>query len=226
MPPKSGRGGKARGKPRIRRPRARKQQLTTINRSLQPIANRYICKMKYAEVVTTDSTAVGQYVMNLNSLFDPNRTGGGHQPYGFDQLAALYNRYRVIACGWRVSACLLSTSPSVVVAAMPSNDVSIVWNNFGELIETSRAKYITQNPGAAALYLQGKSYLPTLMGRTRDQYMADDQYQAIVTTSPTENALLYLQSFDNTGAPLPSVRLNVVLEYTVEFFDPKRITQS
>ena len=31
----------------------------------------------------------------MNSLFDPNRTGTGHQPYGFDQLSTFYNRYYV-----------------------------------------------------------------------------------------------------------------------------------
>lgn len=36
----------------------------------------------------------------LNSLFDPDQTGVGHQPYGYDQLCALagpYNRYKVNA---------------------------------------------------------------------------------------------------------------------------------
>ena len=39
--------------------------LTTVNRSLQPFPNRYICKMKYATNVTT-SAVTGQYIFNLN----------------------------------------------------------------------------------------------------------------------------------------------------------------
>jgi len=75
--------------------------------------------------------------------------------------------------------------------------------------------------------LSGKSYLPKLMGRTRAQYMADDNYQAIVSTNPTETGWLYLQTFNaTTGLPIGGIPLNVVLEFTVEFFDLKHIVQS
>lgn len=217
----------SKGKPRYQRKRKfarRRNPTTNVNRSLQPIPARYICKMKYADSVLTNVD--GQHVMNLNSLFDPDRTGVGHQPYGYDTLSTLYNRYRVISCGWRATVCLSSAAPSIVIGAIPSNDVSILWASLGELLENPRAKYITQNPGSPALVLRGKSYMPALMGRTKAQYMADDNYQAIVTASPSETGLLYLQAFDNTGAPLGSIRINVVLEYTVEWFDVKHIVQS
>lgn len=217
----------AKGKPRFQRKRRfarRGQKTTNVNRSLQPVPSRYICKMKYADSVLTNAS--GQFIMNLNSLYDPDRTGIGHQPYGFDTLATLYNRYRVISCGWRATVCLSSTAPSIVIGAMPSNDLSILWGSMGEMIENPRAKYITQNPGAAALVLKGRSYLPALMGRNKSQYMADDNYQATVVGSPNELGLLYLQSFDNTGVPLPSIRINIILEYTVEWFDQKHIVQS
>ena len=32
----------------------------------------------------------------MNSLFDPDFTGTGHQPYYFDQFATIYQRYTVI----------------------------------------------------------------------------------------------------------------------------------
>lgn len=225
MPPKRPSKGKPRYiKPKRFRRKARGQRITNVNHSLQPIPSRYICKTKYADSVLTNAS--GQYVMNLNSLFDPDRTGFGHQPYGYDNLSLLYNRYRVISCGWRANVCLSSTAPSIVIGAMPSNDLSILWTSMGEMLENPRAKYVTQNPGAASVYLHGKTYLPALMGRTRSQYMADDKYQAIVTASPDENGLLYLQVFDNTGVPLPSIRINVLLEFTCEFFDVKHVIQS
>lgn len=37
-----------------------------------------------------------QYRWSCNSLYDPNSSGIGHQPYYFDQLAALYDHYVVI----------------------------------------------------------------------------------------------------------------------------------
>jgi len=214
-----------------RRPGRRQKKsgvLTTVNRSLQPFANRYICKLKYATTISTNTVGnVGQYVMNLNSLWDPDRTGTGHQPYGFDNLANLYNRYRVIATGWRVQQPSFSTSSSIITAGISSNDPNISWADTGVMLENPRTKYITQNGGAPAETLRGKIYLPKLVGRSKTQYMADDQYQATVLASPLEFMGLYLQTFSgSTGLPLGGVALQVVLEYTVEFFDSKHVVQS
>jgi len=216
-------------KPQARRPRRaprrRAQATTNVNKSLQPFANRYICKMKYATTVSTNLS--GQYVMNLNSLFDPDRTGIGHQPYGFDSLAFIYNRYRVISCGWRIQTPMSSTGVPLTVGCIASNDPSITWLDVGTMMENPRAKYITQNPGAPATTLSGKVYLPKLVGRTKAQYMADDSYQAAVSASPSEAALLYLASFaSSNGNFAPGFPLQVVLEYTVEWFDSKHLLQS
>lgn len=212
-----------------RKGRARRSKataLSNVNRSLQPIANRYVCKQKYGTFITTSALS-GQYVFNLNSVFDPDRTGVGHQPMGFDQLAGLYNKYRVIACGWRIQLPLSSGANAYSVGCLPSNDPSIVWNDFGEMTEVSRTKYITQNSGAPAATLSGKIYLPTLFGKTKASYMADDTLAAQVSTSPSELMLLYLQTFSTgTGLATGGINLQVLLEYTVEYFDPKRLLQS
>jgi len=210
----------------VRRKRlARRPQRTLVNRALTPIPQRYITKMKYSEVVLTN--ALGEFQMNLNSLFDPNRSGVGHQPYGFDQLAILYNRYRVISAGWRIQMPVQNAGNPIVVGCLPSNDASLTWLDTGVMMENPRAKYITQNPGSACQTLRGKISIPKLVGRTKAQYMADDHYQAVINTSPIENAFLYIQSFNALGGtPNPTIPLTVVLEFTVEYFDAKHIVQS
>lgn len=219
---------RSKGKPRVVRRRRfakRRQALTNVNRSLQPIPNRYICKMKYATSVVTN--AGGQYVFNLNSLFDPDRTGIGHQPYGYDTLSSMYNRYRVISCGWRIQNPVGVSGGAITTACLPSNDVGITWLQTDEMLENPRVRYIVQNPGAPIATLRGKQYIPTLVGRTKSQYMADDQFQAIVTASPSEQALLYIQTFGAlAGTAIGGQGVTVLLEFTVEFFDTKRILQS
>lgn len=214
-------------KPQARRPRrAPRRQMTNVNRGLQPIPARYICKMKYSSYVRTDAT--GQYLMNLNSVYDPDRTGIGHQPYGFDTLATLYNRYRVVSCGWVIqrAAGTSELSAATLVGCMPSNDPGILLANFDYLRENPRAKWILQNPGAEAKNLRGKCYIPSLVGRTRAQYMADDSYQANVLSNPTENALLYIQTNSAVTQEPVIADVSVILEYTVEFFDQKHLLQS
>jgi len=44
------------------------------------------------------ANAVVSYYFKINSTFDPNGTGTGHQPYARDELATLYQRYAVLGC--------------------------------------------------------------------------------------------------------------------------------
>jgi len=208
---------------RVQRKRVAKRRspTTLVNRALHPIPSRFITKMKYSEFVNTDT--FGQYVFNLNSIFDPNRTGTGHQPYGFDTLATLYNRYRVIACGYRLQ--VAGDAPTAyVMSAIPGNEI-INPLTISEARENPRAKYIQQNVGAPAATLSSKCYLPSLLGRTKAQYMADDRYQAQTTASPAELALLNIMTAD-TADIYRQTKVQVMLEYTVEFFDIKHLAQS
>lgn len=198
-----------------------------VNHALSPIPQRYITKMKYSQTITTGAT-FGNYAMNLNSIYDPDQTGvlTGHQPYGFDQLSALYNRYRVIACGWRLNLAVGSTTVPVIMTAMPANTV-VTASTGSEIRENPRSKYTLQGLGAAMRFVSGKVYIPSLMGRNKQQYMADDRYQAQFGTSPSELALLNIFAGPATEqTAIATVYFNVELEYTVECFDVKNLSQS
>lgn len=75
-------------------------------------------------IAFTSSSTVGSvwyWQWRLNSLYDPDFTGGGNQPTTFDQWMALYDRYRVIAC--EVDLIVQCVSQNGVVAAFaPSQD--------------------------------------------------------------------------------------------------------
>ena len=92
-------GNKKRGK------RGAVRKMTNVNKSLGPLlpAQRYITSMKYSQTFTISSALGAVQRFNLNNIYDPDRTGVGHQPYGYDQLGAIYNRYRVIACHWAIN---------------------------------------------------------------------------------------------------------------------------
>jgi len=197
-----------------------KRSTVNVNRALQPFAQRFICKMKYAADVTT--AANGQYIFNLNSIFDPDAQAGGHQPYGFDNLATIYRRYRVIACGWRITT--TTTGNPIQLGTLPNNN-GLVPVNFAEIKENPRSRYAVQLQGAGASMVKGKMYLPSLMGRTKAQYMADDRYQAEVTANPQELGQLTIYTANQVGV-FTSCIVNVMLEYTVEFFDVNNVIQS
>lgn len=200
----------------------RRRKMVNVNKALTPFAQRYITKLKYSDTLTLSLANSYQYVFNLNSLWDPNRTGTGHQPYGFDQLATIYNRYRVFKTSYVING--YSAGNPIRYGCIVSNDVPPI-NNMSELAENPRAQTRVQIPGGSTTKIVGSVSLPSLVGRTKQQYMADDRYQADVTTSPAELALLTVVGNTMTDVGT-DVLVTVTLVYHVEFFDAKPIEQS
>jgi len=70
-----------------------------ISRPINALATVHKCEMTYAEQFAIDAVAdiTSTYVFRANSLYDPNVTGTGHQPMGFDQMCEFYQKFTVTA---------------------------------------------------------------------------------------------------------------------------------
>lgn len=73
-------------------------RITGLSRSDYGFPDRLRTKLHYCDVVNLSASAgsPGLWQFRMNSLFDPDFTGTGHQPQWFDQLSAVYNFYRVL----------------------------------------------------------------------------------------------------------------------------------
>lgn len=223
MPPLRSKGKKVMRRKAGVYKRKRAARQVNVNRALVPFAQRYITRQKYSDSFFM-APGTPFYQFNLNSLFDPDRTGIGHQPHGYDTLATLYNRYRVIKCDWSIN--FYSTVAPVRLAACPANE-AIAPVNVSDLVENPRTRWKVSIPGGNTQTLKGSVYIPSLMGRTKTQYMADDRYQAPVTSSPNELAILNIFQADiGTDAPTSTVNCVITLTYTSEFFDVKNLARS
>ncbi len=56
-------------------------------------------KLRYSEIfrITSTAGAVGKFLFAANGMYDPNLTGAGHQPYGYDQWFTFYKTATVLA---------------------------------------------------------------------------------------------------------------------------------
>lgn len=63
-----------------------------------PLGQSQLVRHRYLEntQVSTNLGIANVYAFQLNSLFDPNYSGVGHQPIGFDQMSAVFNTYTVL----------------------------------------------------------------------------------------------------------------------------------
>lgn len=124
-------------------------------RSITGFADRHFVKLKYSWVHNaTLGTAVGAQVdtaMHGNSVYDPEFSTFGHQPYGFDQWAALYQRYRVHG-----SKAIVHVAPQTVTTAAA--------NNF-------TTTYLLPVTNSSVLHSQTLSEMPRC--RTRTQWVTN-----------------------------------------------------
>lgn len=185
--------------------------------------------LKYSQNITLTNltTVASNQVFRLNSIFDPDFTGGGHQPYGFDQLAALYNRYRVLKTHWKVQ--WGGANNTIPVLVTPTNGALPVAITTGATFEAASevpfASVRMLSSGGPTIICSGTMPLNVLGGVSVREFVADDRFEATTSANPAEVVLLNVASF-NPNAVTSVVYFVITLEYYVDLHDPILVAQS
>ena len=197
---------------------------------LGPSAVRLL--MSYATTVNMTSTvgALATYVMTGNGLFDPDVTGSGLQPLGFDQWATLYQRYRVIASNIEVCfatpAATNNANGSFDVTLTPSN-TSSVFSSYTAAVASPFAKQKSYNGfSASGQKLKSKMDTAVMLGVTHQAVLADDILQASVSANPTDMWFWHICAVTSDLATTATVIMSIRVTYLADFFELQVITLS
>lgn len=192
-------------------------KVTLVNRGPTPWPTRFETKLNYTDEfdVTVTAGVMNVYTFNANALFDPDQTGTGHQPLGFDQYAVQYSRYRVL----NVSYTAYMSNPAT---AQGHCRVAFKFVN-GSSIPARPAMYEVQlgdettvgTSGAPPAKVAGHFDL-TKLNADPAKYRIDDRYSALTTGNPTEVMYLHGSLYSNVAF---TGRWIVKLRYLVEFYD-------
>jgi len=184
-------------------------------------------KLRYAENVAA-SSAGGEYtyVFRLNSINDFDYSGGGHQPMGHDELATLYENYRVTGVRWVVKAFSTDTTDARPMRCSAwVNDVttSAATQNEGE--EQPGAKNaLALWGGRSEARLSGYTIIANELSLTTDQAESDDLTQASFGSNP--NQVVYLHVRFQTGIASFACNFSINAVIDVECKNPKRLALS
>ena len=79
-----------------------------------PFPTRCRAVLKYTSYcnLAAGISSAGQYFLRCNSIYDPDASGVGGQPRGFDQYALLYNQYTVNKAKLTAVVCIPATGSS------------------------------------------------------------------------------------------------------------------
>jgi hypothetical protein len=187
------------------------------------IPDKMMTRMTYGEILERQPASTTDYVQfRLNSTFDIDLTGTGHQPLGRDQIAGTwYGKYRVHSVKvWVAFSNIMAAACPCIHYIFPSNGYNIT--ALTDVLEQPNMKY---KVGGDANYgfpltLTGSWKLWDLWGKTREEYLADDITGALINANPAENIYLDvgLGALDRTTS-VSKWRYAIRIEQEVEWYD-------
>jgi hypothetical protein len=175
--------------------------------------------------LTTSTGSVSVQQFRLNSLYDPDFTGAGHQPMGFDQWAAFYNHYVVLKCHYEVEFVDVSNSVATqsTVAFHVSDDTSIP-TDLETLTELGSQTAMASIYGPTVI--SGSVDVAAFFRRPKNTLTLDADLRAPVTTIPTDIVIGSLVSQTNSQASSGTIDAIVKLVFTSVFMEPKDLVGS
>lgn len=209
-------GGSALKKPR-------KQAKSAIVRLPRQLPMKMVTTMRYATTVRLDA-AVGTsatHVFNASSIYDPDVTGTGHQPYSHDEFAAIYAHYRVLSSKITVRGCANgSSSTGNNILGIRIDPEATVITNIDLVREKLNSKYVVitgDHVGYVTHYYDSRKVFPGNVS----------QLNATFGSTPTSDTYfhIFVSSLNSTVDPV-SVDMCVEIEYKVLMWDLKAMGQS
>lgn len=188
-----------------------------------------VALLRYSDTttLTTTSGILQNYNIRANGCFDPNATGIGHQPMGWDQWTTAYNHYVVlgakITCNWSLNG--TGTASNSVVGCYLADDVSTAYTTYGGFIESKRGTHrfcvVPRNTVKTTSNYSAKKFF-----NVKDVKDNLDRIGAVVTADPSDQAffICWAQPLDQTTTEV--IRLVYTVEYLVSFSEPKEGTES
>lgn len=201
----------------------------TVNkvRGITGFPDAMITKLKYVTFQTLSGTSgvIDYHTFAGNSCYDPDVTGAGHQPNGFDEYSTLYYKYRVHGCKISIIGTNVTDAVPTVMGLQTSTD-STYTAVYSDMVEQPRTiatviggKEGQGNSKKLKLYMSAK----TLFG---EKNIRDEDYSAAVTANPSKLFYYKLFAQASNAASTWQIQANIKLTYYVEFFDRKLLTQS
>lgn len=198
--------------------RSKGSKLTYSLKTIVP--DRLRTKLTYGSVNTFTSAAgvTSEYVYRGNSCFDPDQAGAGAQPNGFDQLSALYNRYRVYSS--RIKYQPINVSSSATTNIVFYSYASRTTTGLATVFDYMGAPYAKWAAGNANT-LGNRTLITHLstaavLGLSGGQMEADDTLEALVTASPAHQWYWIIGTYSEATQ---STSAYVSIDYYVEFTD-------
>lgn len=206
----------------------------SLLRSVLP--DRFHCVLKYCSSKAY-TTGVGGIVgakntFRLNGLFDPDITGVGHQPYGYDQITPFFSVYTVRKVWMNITVSGVDDANTYLAYAItPSlsttNPVGMGIEQISESDETNFVMLGSSTSGVPNQQIKlPKIDLPQLEGLSWEAFYGNINQRAAITANPGQGAQFHIGVGNTAGLAAKSATLTVEIFFDAYFEGRMSMPQS
>lgn len=174
--------------------------------------------------------SIGVRQFSANGIYDPDITGTGHQPVGFDQMMALYEQYTVMRAHIKVTFLNAGSDPARVCVFLNPDTTTPTITSVMEngLIDT---KLITGNGTDGGAHriatIELTCDMPKYFGKTWNDVLGNSEMYGTIASNPVEQVYFSIAAWDPFGSAADViVGYDVVISYDVMYWEPKKLASS
>ena len=216
-----------------RRRKRRRTYLRKYNPAPNLFSDRFRQTFRYVETIDLDPGLSGMayHVFSANGLYDPDITGTGHQPLGFDQLVGItHNHYTVIASKIKctfMSQDSASPAGQALVGIVPISASTPAVTSISGVLEQKRGKWghMAQGNSMARKTISRKMNLSKFLGQ---KVLQEDANAGTVSANPTEQAFWAVMagSVDEGTVNTSNLRVLCEIDYVAILHEPRLVAGS
>ncbi len=206
--------------------------------SMSIVPDTFTTDLSYSDLITVGpntSQLLGVHVFSCGGLYDPDITGTGHQPLGFDQMMAFYNHYVVTHARIEVQGFITGVANVAYVAgtgriavcptasSTPLTSAAQFWEHpYSEAGVAGRAS------GVKGDLVKCSIDIPKWFGVSTSQFIADDTHRGTASANPSEDSFFQIGGVrdaysDSSSVPI-TCRVRIV--YRCVFLERKELALS
>ncbi len=217
--------------------RVARQRASIVTRTVNPALNAITIKSRRATLVyksflnLSTQTGVGDQIVSCNGLFDPDITGAGHQPAGFDQYMDFYDHYEVLSSKIVVKVIspevAATANQLIALVAIRDAPTAITLTTIDDTIENGLSAWGVSGSGAST----GSNGVMTLQNSfVKSSFFGNrggDTLVGSISSNPAEQAFFIIKVASAAeGNTSTATMMHYEVHYDVIFTERKRVLSS
>lgn len=195
------------------------------------VPNMYYTTLPWyeADTISVSTSSFGTLFYKMNGLYKPSPFSS-HQPRGYDELSALYQRYNVYKISYDITLFTKDTTKEgfkVGVTATPAGYTLFTDETEMEEYTLFNTRWTTITNERPSSRIRGTIMCHNAEQITKSKYNDDVDYEAGIGANPTLSPNLIINAYTLDGSTAnQGVECNVNILFYCRFSDPQKLTAS